>query len=111
MDEDQVERSPQPQRPHVSEQMFTVFVQLSAQCQHLGGTIRQRAAEPALQVEGVVPGAGAELEEHFGLARCPTQQERFIAGRLVAMILDGIKETVPPRREFTIDQHGAVFRS
>ena len=57
VDQHRVERPPELEGPHVSEEVLAVEVDLLAEREHRGREIHQRAAESFLQMPGIVAGA------------------------------------------------------
>ena len=62
MDEDGVERAPEPHRAHVALHVLALGVQRAGDVEHLVGEIDERQREARLEVHGVVAAAAAELE-------------------------------------------------
>ena len=71
MDEHGVERAPQPERAHVVLDVLALRVEGPAQLEHLAEMSVSVHVETRLQVRGVVPASGAELEERAHDHRSP----------------------------------------
>ena len=105
--EHRVEGPAQPQGAHVAEEMLALGVLRAAERAHLRGQVGQRALEPALHEERVVPRPRAELEEGAGGGRRRAQERRLVAGRLLLVVGDGVEERIPARGQRSVDLHRA----
>ena len=110
VDEDDVELSAEPQRPHVAFEVLALGVERAAEREHLGRDVGQRAVEARLQVRRVVPAARSELEQRPGVADRDVVHHAADERRLVP-IVGRVREEVEPRREVRVHVQRGQTRS
>ncbi len=104
--EDDVERAPEPERPHVTEHVLASGVERPAQREHLRREVGERAREALPQVRGVVAATRAELEERHGLGKL--LEERVPVASRLDLVVGGRRQQVEPVGEVAVEAHGGL---
>jgi hypothetical protein len=95
VDEHRVEGPTEPDRPHVALDVLALRVQAPADLEHAGRAVDEREVEPCLQVRGVVPAAGAELEHLLDRDLRAVLDEGTVLRGLVRVLLWSRQERPP----------------
>jgi hypothetical protein len=89
VNEDSVEGSFEPNRPHVALSVLTLRIERPAHVQHLRGDVHEGELVVGLQVAGVVAAAGTELEKRPDGAGRVLLEEPANVRRLLGIVLAG----------------------
>ena len=107
--EDGVERAPEPERPHVAEDVLAAGVERAAQREHLRREVGERAREALPQVRGVVAAARAELEQRHGLGQL--LEDRVPVARRLDRVVRRAPSGGGTRGEVAVEAHGGIIAS
>ena len=99
-----VELASEPERPHVALDVLALGIQRAAELEHLLRDVGQRELEAALQMRGVVPAAGAELEHRRNVTVGHGLEHARDEVRLLDVVVR-MRQEVEPGREVGVEAH------